>query len=307
MIVFTTFANLKKRAMNIKFIYITLFLCNIAAVSQEQLRYNLVEGETYTIEQTANQEITMELEGSKHIMNNTISGDYEFKILENRNDTIILESTFIRMKFKTESNLAGVLMDVDTNEKIDEEDIMGNVFKGIINIPVTVFMLPTGKVARITGTNAMIESTIGSMGIEDSFTKNLIKKSIEKEFGDESLASSIEQMTYLFSSEKVNINDTWNNTYTGNLDSQNTWKLTAYEAESFTVNGKSKVTMNTDEESISMNLTGTQETEAHIEVKTGFLTQINVTQEAKGNSVLKTMNNIEVPTSLTATMTYKRI
>ncbi len=129
---------------------------------------------------------------------------------------------------------------------------------------------------------------------------------MEKEFGDESLASSIEQMTYLFPSEKVNINDTWNNTYIGDLEAQNTWRLMAYETETYIVKGSSDIKMNVSDESILMDLIGTQQTEAVIEINTGFFNEIKISQEGKGMSTLKTVNDIEVPTSLKATMTYTR-
>ncbi|MGJ8666278.1 MAG: DUF6263 family protein [Patiriisocius sp.] len=294
--------------MNIRILFVSvlLLLVSIDTSAQEHLRYNLAAGEIYLIEQIANQEITMELDESEHIVNNIISGTYEFEILKNTNDTIVLTSTFRTLRFKTESNLAGVLLDVDTEKEIDEEDIMAKVFQGMINVPVTVYMLPTGKIAKIMGTDTLIDNTVEKLDIEDSFSKQLIKKSMEKEFGDESLASSIEQMTYLFPSEKVNINDTWNNTYIGDLEAQNTWRLMAYENETYIVKGTSDIKMNVSDESILMDLIGTQQTEAVIETNTGFFNEINISQKGKGMSTLKTVNDIEVPTSLKATMTYTR-
>ena len=65
---------------------------------------------------------------------------------------------------------------------------------------------------------------------------------MEKEFGSKALSESYEQLTYIYPLEKVEVGDSWQNKYTGNLIADNTWKLAALTDGIATISGTGDVT-----------------------------------------------------------------
>ena len=132
------------------------------------------------------------------------------------------------------------------------------------------------------------------------------KSQLEKQFGSEALSNSFEQMTYLFSTDKVKVNSKWKNSYQGDMSAETTWTLSEINKNNFKLSGVAATTMNSIDETISMTLNGTQSTTVTGNSKTGLFTELIVTGENTGNTVYTTQE-ITIPTTIKSTITYKII
>jgi hypothetical protein len=290
-------------------IYLILFL-NILGLqtitAQEKLQYNLKKDDVFRIEQNAVQNIVQKMDSIEHQMTNTIGGIFLMKVVNIIDGKYVFEVNFEKFKFKTESDIYGILSDVDTDvPPADEEDIMAKVFQGLIGPKFQMVMLKTGQIESLTGTENLIENMIKQVEMGDEATNLLIMETFEKEFNNQDMLESLQQFTFIYPEVKVKVNQTWTNNYTGPVNAENTWKLVSYSKDAIVLSANSTVVMETKDDSVIMKLTGNQQTEATSSASSGFIKMMEVNQETEGATIVPEIDNNEIPTSLTSKITYK--
>lgn len=279
---------------------ITTF-CN----AQNSLMYNLSVGDSFTVTQSTTQDIVQDMNGAKHEMKNVMNADFSF-IVEKVTDSLYdIKFRFNNFKMASSSNLYGEIMTIDTTIDAPEEDIQAQIFSQLVYTELNMKMYKNGKIKVIEGADQLIEKMISVLKDVDAFTKEMIKESMKGEFSGESLTESFEQMTYFYPSKKVSVGDSWTNQFTGEMVSNNTWTLKAIQDDTATINGESDIKLSSDDNEILMELSGTMTTNIEASLKTGFLNIMKSTSDASGDSTMKTMNNIKVPTSIITNTTYK--
>lgn len=272
-------------------------------MGQTDLKYHLKEGEVFMVKQTAEQIITQELDGAAHVLTNYLDGLLQFRVLGETAGNYRVELTFKDLNMAVSSNLQGELMEVHAKEVL-EDDVQSLIFNSLLNCPVEITFGKNGNILKVIGGDSLITKMANASGIEDEFSKNMMKKSLEKEFGSEALSNSYKQLTYFYSDGKVTIGDTWNNEYTGKLDAKNTWRLDALEPENATISGNAEVAIKTEDPNITMDLTGTQTTLVVAQRPSGFIKNMKVVGEFKGASKLPQLGETEIPTTIKSTTTY---
>lgn len=280
------------------------FFMMLVLQAQTSLKYNLEEGTVFTVKQQAKQLITQQMEGTKHEMTNDLSGLYEFKVVaadENGYDLILIFQDFA---LKSNSSIQGVLMDVKATELV-EGDIMSEMFHALVGHELAMRMNTNGSVVSVDGGDELITKMITAAGIEDDFTTTLMRKSLAKEFSSDGLAKSFEQMTFFYPDVEVAADDTWQNTYTGKLSSNNTFKLEKIANNTTSISGTAAIVMNTEESGAVMSLSGSQETAIQANTSTGFIKKIMISSLAEGNTKMAQMGNVEIPTTIESTITYE--
>lgn len=281
---------------------------SLVVQAQEQLQYNLIAGQSFKIEQLAIQTIDQTIDSSQFQMKNTVAGTFSMVVDQVLEDRYIILSSFESIRFKTESNDFGVINSIDT-DKIDSlSSAESKIFKGLLNVPFTIIMLKNGKIEAVENTSAMVDNMMIEAGIEDENLKTRIRESMKTNFGDASLAASIEQMTFLFPNHTVSIGDAWNNQYHGELNADNSWQLESYNPNEFVITGIAKVVMTTREEDIlSISMSGVQTTTAIVDAPSGLFKEITVNQEVDGFMTGMEMGYEEIPSKINAIITFKRI
>jgi Family of unknown function (DUF6263) len=295
--------------MSVFFMRILLFTAMFSNVitAQNTLQYNLKVGDSMTVFQKATQDIIQDLEGKKHEMKSSIEADYTFIVSQKTDSTFIISFNFERFKMLSTSNLYGELFNVDTKKSITKDDVEAQIFLGMIGSKLKMELLKNGKIKSISGTEKMINKMISNAGITDELTKQVLIESMKKEFGSKSLAESFEQMTFIYPNKKVKIGDTWVNNYKGNLNAKNIWKLDVLNEKTIELSANSDVTMSSQEDTVSMSLTGKQQTTLTANKASGFIKDMTVKQNAKGISIMAEKNDMEIPTTIISTTTYKTI
>lgn len=290
-------------------IYPILFL-NILGLhiitAQEKLQYNLKKDDVFRIEQNAIQNIVQKTDSIEHHMTNTIGGIFFMRVVNIIDEKYVFDINFENFKFKTESDIYGIFLDVDTEvPPTNEEDIMAKVFQGFIGPKFQMVMLKTGEIESLTGIENLVENMINQVEMGDETTNSHIKETFEKEFNNQDMLESFQQFTFIYPEVKVKVNQTWTNNYTGSVNAKNTWKLVSYSKDEIVLSANSTVVMETSDDSVIMKLTGNQQTEATSNASSGFLKKMEVNQQTEGATIVPEIDSTEIPTFVTAKITYK--
>lgn len=278
-------------------------IISVSGIAQQTLEYRLAVGDKFLVEQVANQEITQDINGVNQIIENNLIGEMYFEVLEANDDNYTISMSFKRLKMLMTSPTLGELSNSDT-ASTDSTDVTTMLFKGILNVPVTIVMEKTGKITSVTGGEKLIASMFESAGIDQPEIIEASKGQMEKQFGSDALANSLEQMTYFYPVDAVAVGDEWANSYNGNLSAKTNWNFADYNSEVTTITGNATATMSTIDENIMMTLMGTQKTTIIANSKTGLFSSVTVTGENSGDTLFQAQN-ITIPTSIKSTITYK--
>lgn len=289
------------------FLCVSLFLVfPEKATGQELLAYKLTKGEVFKIKQKAEQLILQELEGTKHEMTNDLDALFTFTVEEESAEGFQLKLTFDDFGMKSTSSIQGELINVRASQPVDG-DLMSQMFSGLLDYELTMLMRKDGKIIEVKGGDKLVEKMVAAANIEDEFTQNLMKKSLEKEFSSDGLAKSFEQMTYFYPNNTVEVGGTWETQFDGKMLAENTWKLEKYDTESASISGNSSIVLKTEESGTVMSLEGTQESSIETTLPNGFVKTIKTTSFAEGISIMANLKDVEIPTSIKSNITYEII
>ncbi|MGB5820148.1 MAG: DUF6263 family protein [Saonia sp.] len=283
-----------------------LTMYGTALFGQTTLQYDLKEGDIFTIKQDAQQIITQELDGASHEITNNINGLLEFKVIGEKDDAYEIQLVFRDLNLKMNSSIQGELMNVAAKEVI-EGDMQSKIFNSLLNSPVQIILARTGDILEVKGGDSLVSKMADASELEDEFSLNLMKKSLEKEFGSEALSNSYKQMTFIYPDTELKIGDTWENEYTGKLTAKNKWTLDDLTDTQATISGTADVVMDVKEPATTMMLSGTQQTLITTNVSSGFIKSMKVEGLSKGTSTVAQMGDQEIPTTIKSTITYELI
>lgn len=287
-----------------KHLFLSIFLVlTTMVVAQKTLQYNLNVGDHFTVEQQAEQHITQDINGVDQVIENNLIGLMYFEVVDATPENYTLTMKFKRLKMLMNSPTLGELSNADTDSS-DSTNVTNMLFKGLLDVPVTIVMEKTGKIKSVSGGEKLIASMFESAGIDQPEIIEASKGQMEKQFGSAALSNSFEQMTHFYPVEAVSIGTEWTNTYVGNMSTKNNWRLDSLTDKMVTISGKATTTMSTTDENILMTLTGNQETEISADPKTGLFTQLTVTGENKGDTLFQAQN-MTIPTTIKSKITYK--
>ena len=284
-------------------IFYTIFTISLTTYSQKTLQYTLNVGDKFTVEQEANQHITQDINGAAQVIENNLIGVMYFEVVEATPENYTLEMSFKRLKMMMSSPTLGELSNSDT-ESADSSNVTNMLFKGLLDIPVTIIMEKNGKIKSVTGGEKLINSMFESAGIDQPEIIAASKGQMEKQFGSEALSNSFEQMTHFYPVDAVVVGNEWTNSYSGNMNAKNSWKLENLTDTSINISGTATTTMSTIDENVMMTLNGSQKTTVVANPETGLFSLITVVGENSGDALFQAQN-MTIPTTINSTITYK--
>lgn len=288
-----------------KVVVLCLLIYN-TVLSQQTIQYNLNVKDTFKVLQVVNQSIIQEIDNNKHTVQNRIESEYKFTIKKVTDSSYYIQCSFTHFKLKSTSNIYGELMNINTDSIPKEETMDSKLFSGLTKANLVIELLKTGEIKSLSGADALIEVMIVNANIEEEFTKAVIREAMSKEFGNEKLASSIEQMTFFYPTKKVKVGEVWSNEYFGQLSAINNWKLNA-TTPSISISGESDISFTSKEESNTMKLTGKQTSTIICNNKTGFMKTMTIDSKASGNLIVNQKDEIKIPTTIITKTSYKTL
>ena len=290
-----------------KLSYLLVYLLiNTTLLGQSRIQYNLSLDDVFTIKQDANQIITQEIDGATHEITNMLQGILEFRVKGDTNNTYAINVMFKDLNLKMTSSIQGELMNIKAKD-FEEDDAQSKIFNSLLDVPIQIILARTGDILEVSGGDSLVSIMANASGLEDEFSLNMMKKSLEKEFGSEALSNSYKQLTFLYPDTSIEVGDSWKNEYTGKLQAQNTWTLNEITEASANIEGKALVVMDVVEPSSTMKLNGTQNSSVITDITTGFVKKMTVHGLAEGFTTLTQMGDQEIPTTIKSTIIYELI
>lgn len=289
-------------------IFHSLFFALICLVTwgQSTLHYTLKMGDKFVVEQNASQYITQQIEGISHELENDISGLMEFKVTAVKEDLFEIDMSFLDLDMRVKSNLQGELMNIDAKEPT-EDNVQSKIFNSLLKVPIQIVLAKSGNVLAVNGGDSLITKMTEASGLTDETSKMALRESLKGEFGSEALSNSFEQMTYIYPEYRDSTLTSWENEYSGKLSAKNSWKLETSTNSQNHIKGEAAITMNIDDGATSMSLTGKQETTITTDANTGFILDMLVEGFSEGTAMTDFSGDVEIPTTVRSTTTYKLI
>lgn len=287
------------------FVIFIVILSALRVDAQQMLQYDLQVDDIFKVEQQAKQHIVQDINGIDQVIENHLKSAMQFKVVNVNSELITLEMMFTHLQMTMSSPSLGELLHVDTNIDHDD-DLSSKMFRGSLNIPVTLVMERTGKIQSVTGGDKLITSMFKIAEINDPATIAANTPQFEKQFGSVALANSFEQMTYFLPATPVKEKDTWTNQYFGDLKAHTQWTLASANTDDYTLTGKATTTMSNIDENVEMILKGSQTTTIEGRSQNGLFQKITVKGVYTGDTHVFA-EDMTIPTQITSTITYKKI
>jgi len=192
-----------------KISYLLVYLLiNTTLLGQSRIQYNLSLDDVFTIKQDANQIITQEIDGATHEITNMLQGILEFRVKGDTNNTYAINVMFKDLNLKMTSSIQGELMNVKAKD-FEEDDAQSKIFNSLLDVPIQIILARTGDILEVSGGDSLVSIMAKASGLEDEFSLNMMKKSLEKEFGSEALSNSYKQLTFLYPDTSIEVGDSW--------------------------------------------------------------------------------------------------
>lgn len=288
------------------FTYLFLFFFGVFVNGQTTLAYNLQKDAVYRIKQDAYQVITQDLDGTQHEITNNIEGILEFRVVGKIDEGYLIVLSFKDLNLTMTSSLQGELMNVKAKDA-QEGDMQAQIFKSMLDTPVEMTLAKTGAILKVKGGDSLVAKMARASGLTDEISLEMMKTSLEKEFGSEALSNSYEQMTFFYPENRPKVGDSWENEYLGKLNAKNKWTLKSVSPEKLEISGTAEVIMDVSEPTTTMKLSGTQKTEITADMISGFVQTMKVEGVSEGMATMAQLGNQEIPTTIKSIITYQLI
>lgn len=279
-------------------VIITSLLCYVSN-AQVYLGYKLECGSTFKIQQKSDQTILQHIDGFEQEIVNHLETIVEFKVLKERADGYEIAMQFKDIKMQVETAVM--------NETISTTED-NSIFKGLLNYPIKMVLKFNGDIANVSGCETLIERMMTAANIEDEFTRELMRASLEKDFGPKAISETYKQMTYFYPCEKVLINDSWHTVTSGISKMDNTWKLVSVDDRKAILSANGVVDMNLQKSGVTMKLSGSQKSYLVANAYTGLLQELTIEGIASGSSHIEMdEGGKNIPTTITSKIKYNLI
>ncbi|MGE5107679.1 MAG: DUF6263 family protein [Sphingobacteriales bacterium] len=201
-----------------------------------------------------------------------------------------------------------------SSEKNDEQDIPSSMLAAIKNKPFQIKMTQQGKVTEVKNIESVWEAAFSKFSQIPEEQLAPLKAQIIKAYGADAVKGSIEMLTAFFPGKPVSKGDSWTvNTKLEaamSADLTTVYKFAEENKDYKLITGSSKIET-TDKDAyietngmpMKYNLTGTMLSEIKVDKSTGWIIEGKVTQEIKGDAIIK--ENPKMPDGMKIPMTIK--
>ena len=283
----------------------SLIAISVVALAQNKYQYNFKKGDTFSISQESTQNIEQEIMGMNQNIKNELGGIMKFTVTDVNADNYTLTMSYTKFVMNMSSPIAGILMDIDTSNEPNENDMQALMFHGLLNQDLTFKMRKDGDIISLDGSEELLDAMLEKANLGSSVMADEIKASLSNQWGDKTLINSIEQMLFVYSDSS---NDTtWQNEYSGNVTTKNTWIVDSENSQTTNLSAVSDVSMNITNAQVSMSLTGKQNSVATVNSKNGLFTILETSGTTTGIAKSAQLPDEDIPVTINFKNIYKTI
>jgi hypothetical protein len=191
---------------------IPLFFKPLSAEDSFNPQLNLQPGESYLCTMQMETHVRQTIEGREQAIDQdlTIVWDYVIQSKDDSGEYDILVK-YSRIKSKQKFGLQTVKFDSEDESEYIDPSMIG--YKVLVGSELNMRLTPSGKVVELSGFEKIIDEIIEELNIPNSPERDNIIRGLRKQFGDEALRQSLEQMTIIYPGMPVLTGDTWNISY----------------------------------------------------------------------------------------------
>lgn len=255
-------------------LFMALSLPSIAQVTEGEgndstvnLQLNLQAGDQYLYSVGMKQQIAQEVMGQSITIDQQITTDYAYKVLNNDGKLMKIEVTYQRIQ---------VNMDMPQKQIAYDSDSPGEgelaAVDALIGKPFLIYMTPQGDVTRVEGYDELIGG--------------LASAEMEGMFSDSSLMQSLDMN--IFAGKPVAMGESWNiaktmQMSTLTLQSDLTYTLEGSSEDLAWINVNGTISAVSSQNEYDMELSGTQEGTLETDIRTGMVSsgQLQLDIDAK--------------------------
>lgn len=277
------------------------------------IEYNLKEGETYKYKTTVDSEIIQSFQGQSMETASLMEMDMTYNVVNIQNDLYTLDLKIDRIKSTSLANGMPMVIDSNTTDTIVSDENLGPIFKAITNPIYTITMDKRGKMEAFSGLDEAFENMFKYFpDTIDNETQEIFSTELRAQFEDNFSMFGFEQLANYYPEKPVKIGESWKTLYSSSLnqvditiDIVNTLKKVENNIATIVSEGR----VYTPEEGISlytmgmeliMKMNGTQTSTINIDLNTGFLTNMETTQDMEGETSI-------MGTGMTIPQTFKTV
>jgi hypothetical protein len=248
------------------------------AVDTYTLRLNLEKGDTFTQVVTTDQDITQEVMGQKQAIQQVVVMTYDYEVVDvSSADQYTVQMTFGRIQSSMQS--MGQTMVYDSDSPPDAPNPAFDAYQAMIGKTLTITLRSNGKVEKLEGTDELIDAILGaSPGAAGSAE---MRAAMKEQYGDEALASMLQQSIAMFPDEPVAVGKSWTRemeiTSMMPLDLKVTWTLEGVTSNGYKLGVAGEMVTPSDAKPramgmipMQMRLSGTQSGTITLDRETGW-------------------------------------
>ncbi len=276
------------KAKLIAFTMLFIFAFNSNAQKYE-LGYNLQKNEVYNQNLKCNISIKQEVGGQKMDINMSVNSASSFKIIDIKADVYKAKVTYDKISMDMNMGMGG-----DAMNKVKE--MMDKMMNSIKGKSFEMEMTKKGKVNSVKGMDSLFMGMFDSIPNMPEEAKAQMRTQVEESMGEKSFIANMEQMTAFFPANAVAVGEKWTNTNTVNsstlsLTMNGEFTLKEVKADYYIITGSGNVTTpdnaqtkKTNGMEMKMNMGGLITYTLKIDRKTGWLINVEILQNLKGNT-----------------------
>ncbi|KQN37991.1 hypothetical protein ASE92_00655 [Pedobacter sp. Leaf41] len=274
--------------------YLTL---SVSAQKTYVLKQNFPIGKKYTFSMVSDQIINQEISGQKINLNQNIGTDYIFDIRNGDNMSKDIDVVYSRIFMKS-SGMGNTMM-MDSN---DPDTTKVNPFRGIKGASFRMEIAPDGSIKSLTGIDAMLNKMTFRMSKDSSVIRSL-KTSLAKQFNSEGMKQTMESSLKIYPEKPVKIGESWtvDTKMQMTMPIETITKYTLKEVKNgvayLNISGSltSKGDFETMGNKMQTDLTGTNNGDVELDMKTGLILKSHLRIELAGTmSAMGQMINFEL-------------
>lgn len=303
------------KKQNLFLLLIATVMISFNASAQTALRYNLKVGETYMLKQNTTQAIEQNVSGMSQNIKTTMGGDIAIKITGKSDNIYSSEVVFESMQFKMEMPMMNMSYD-SKDESADPNNPLNKTFDLIVGHTFEMQFDERGSVKGVKGFEAVLDKVTAAFG-DNPQSAEMMKQQLAGQFSDESMKNMMSNMLIVFPEEKVKVGSKWTTStmLTKPLPIDNTfnYNVEAVGADVVKLSGTGTTATKEGQTVEQMGMTqhfdlkGGVVFTASINAKTGWPTEIKMTQDMDGNVAIEAPNlpaPMEVPMKIKAESTF---
>lgn len=272
-----------------------------------RLRLHLEKGKPYGLKMTIVQKIVQTIQGNKVDVDQTTGMEYAFDVQDVAKDgTMAVKVTYHAVQMKINGPTDKV--DYDSANPPDEVPAAARAMAALVGQSFTLDITPEGRVTKVQGLDAMLAHMIEKLGLPDGPTKTMMEDQLKKQFGDQAMRQTMEQLMAVYPDKPVAVGDAWTKkvklTKGFPLQIDTTYAMKGRKAGVATLDTKSTLKSDPKAEplkmgplSISYDLSGTQKGQIEMDEASGWTRGAKLTQEFSGKMKMEGAPGMTEPMS----------